>query len=256
MSLPGGGEFEIKTREYSIGRGASNDLPINAEGVSKVHATIKWLNHQFVITDQRSTNHTTVDGERLPPLEPKPLDPDREYTVTLGQRTRLLFSYHMGSPTQELKTEVEAAANPAPYGEKSATVADEALPRNVQAEIELTNQVGDTLGRQTITAPDVTIGRRKTNTLPFENAEISRLHAHLFWRENHFYLEDLDSGNGTFLDGYRLTRFEPVELAQGTTYHIRLGRESMAVRFRFRYTAKPLPQVHGADDEPTHIPEE
>jgi hypothetical protein len=198
-----------------------------------------------------------VDGERLSPLEPKPLEPDKDYVVTLGHKTRLQFSYHRGSPTLDAKTEVEAGnVVPSPLGEKTASVADEELPPNVQVEVELVNQAGDSLGKRTITTSDVMIGRKKTNTLAFDNAEISRLHAHLVWREHRYFLEDLDSGNGTFLDGYRLTRFDPVELAQGKIYQIRLGRESEAIRFRFRYVVTAPPQLPDEEDEPTLIPEE
>lgn len=249
-NMQGGRTFEIKTRDFTIGRGPSNDMTINAEGVSKVHVTIKYLNRQFVITDQRSTNHTVLDGERLPPLDPIPLIVGKEYTIMLGQKTRLQFSYHMINPPPEVQTELEATKLVPVPGEPSApavpapddTVAfviGEALPASVEAEIELLDQAGDSLGTQRVTSAEVTIGRKHTNTVAFDNPEVSRLHAHLFWRDGMFYLEDLGSGNGTFLDGQRIKRREPLELTPGTIYDIRLGRESAAIHFRFRYGSIP-----------------
>jgi VWFA-related protein len=264
-NMQGGRTFEITTREFTIGRGASNDLTINAEGVSKVHVTIKYVNHQFVITDQRSTNNTILDGERLAPLVPTPLMTGKEYTILLGQKTRLQFSYHTSNPLPALESTRLVrlpGAPPAPsfpaHEDTVTFVADLELPANLEAVVEMIDRAGGVLGTQTIIVPEVTIGRKSSNVLVFDNPEVSRLHAHIFWREGQFYLEDLDSGNGTFLDGQRLKRREPTELMPGTVHEIRLGRESAAIRFRFRYGAAPLPPVllQGDEDEPTQVPEE
>ena len=226
--------------------------------MSKVHVTIKYVNHQFVITDQHSTNHTVLDGVRLSPLDPTPLMAGKEYTILLGQNTRLQFSYHMTNPLPELGwtklVPVPGAATRPPisaYDETVMFVADLELPANIDAEIERIDSAGDSLGTQTITSPEVTIGRKSSNGLVFDNPEVSRLHAHLFWRESRFYVEDLDSGNGTFLDGQRLKRREPTQLAPETIHDIRLGRESAGIRFRFHYSAAPpSPQSQGDEDEP------
>lgn len=47
----------------------------------------------------------------------------------------------------------------------------------------------------------ITIGRREDNDLCLKrDTYVSRNHAVLYWREKHWYLEDKDSTNGTFIE--------------------------------------------------------
>ncbi len=46
---------------------------------------------------------------------------------------------------------------------------------------------------------------------------VSRRHARIYKREGHLYLEDLDSTNGTFLNGDRLEPYVPRRLSDGDT---------------------------------------
>ncbi len=55
-----------------------------------------------------------------------------------------------------------------------------------------------------------TIGRGQDCDLVLEGAGVSRRHAEIVWDRNHFSVADLNSKNGTFLNGRRLSR-GPVE---------------------------------------------
>jgi len=57
------------------------------------------------------------------------------------------------------------------------------------------------------------IGRELVNDLIISDSEISRKHARIFTKNNKLYLEDLNSTNGTFQSGKKITR--PVELRNG-----------------------------------------
>jgi tetratricopeptide (TPR) repeat protein len=65
---------------------------------------------------------------------------------------------------------------------------------------------------------------------------VSRLHAEISFLEGHFYLEDLNSRNGTFLDSTPVKG--KVEIANGSL--IRFGAEGPVVRFEFE---KEVPQT-------------
>jgi hypothetical protein len=69
---------------------------------------------------------------------------------------------------------------------------------------------------RTVTA----IGRADDNTLVLQDPFASAHHALILWREERWYLEDLDSHNGTYLNGKRLTGPQP--LASGD--HIGIGQ--------------------------------
>jgi pSer/pThr/pTyr-binding forkhead associated (FHA) protein len=51
----------------------------------------------------------------------------------------------------------------------------------------------------------LTIGRDKANGLPVPDAEASRVHARLETQGDVVYLRDLQSSNGTYLNGKRIT---------------------------------------------------
>lgn len=52
-----------------------------------------------------------------------------------------------------------------------------------------------------LTDGEMTIGRETNNDIHFQDAEISRRHARIFTRGDECYLEDLESTNGTTIDG-------------------------------------------------------
>ena len=64
-----------------------------------------------------------------------------------------------------------------------------------------------------------TFGRSQTNTVVLSDASISRQHAHIFYRDGSFWIEDLGSKNGTKLGTRRLDA--PARLKPGD--HLQLG---------------------------------
>lgn len=74
--------------------------------------------------------------------------------------------------------------------------------------------------------PVLTIGKKKGETdIVLEDVSVSRLHARIVQEKESFYLEDLNSTNGTFKNGLRLQPYEKRELA--TEDEVRIGRISL-----------------------------
>jgi hypothetical protein len=67
--------------------------------------------------------------------------------------------------------------------------------------------------RFVLSSPVVTIGRNPANELPIQDTYASSEHARLSAQDGIFYLEDLGSSNGTFVNGHRLG--EPIVLRHG-----------------------------------------
>lgn len=77
--------------------------------------------------------------------------------------------------------------------------------------------------------PTVTIGKKKEEAdVVLEDSSISRMHARIIKEKEYYYLEDLNSTNGTFKNGLRLQPYEKRRLEEGDD--IRCGR----VLFVFR----------------------
>ncbi|MEO5963229.1 MAG: FHA domain-containing protein, partial [Thermomonas sp.] len=53
---------------------------------------------------------------------------------------------------------------------------------------------------------DVVVGRSTDAGLCLQHSSISRQHARLFLEAGHWQLSDLDSKNGSFIDGVRVER--------------------------------------------------
>ena len=63
---------------------------------------------------------------------------------------------------------------------------------------------GDPAGRELQLAAVTTIGRASGNTVPLELAGVSRHHARILWDGASYMIEDLNSTNGTWLNGKRI----------------------------------------------------
>lgn len=82
---------------------------------------------------------------------------------------------------------------------------------------------------RTIEGEELTIGKkREESDVVLENPSVSRIHARISRENGVYFLEDLNSTNGTFQNGVRLNPYERRELAEGDD--IRCGK----VMFFFR----------------------
>jgi predicted component of type VI protein secretion system len=73
---------------------------------------------------------------------------------------------------------------------------------------------------------ELTIGRKEDNVVYLPERNVSRRHARLWRREDGFVLEDLQSSNGTRVNGVRIT--EPIELRDGDL--VTIGDYGFALR--------------------------
>ena len=81
---------------------------------------------------------------------------------------------------------------------------------------------------------DITVGRETDNKVPLAFNVLSRHHAHVFAADGAWFVEDLDSANGTFHRGKQLAPHAKTELANGDV--VRFGTITMSISF-----AEPAP---------------
>lgn len=75
----------------------------------------------------------------------------------------------------------------------------------------------------------ITIGREPDNKVALALGVLSRHHAKVYARDGVWFVEDLDSANGTFARGKQLAPNKPVELANGDI--VRFGTVAMSISF-------------------------
>ena len=74
-----------------------------------------------------------------------------------------------------------------------------------------------------------TIGKKKGEVeVVLEDASISRMHARILKEQENYFLEDLNSTNGTFKNGLRMQPYEKRKLEEGD--EIRLGKITLMFR--------------------------
>lgn len=91
--------------------------------------------------------------------------------------------------------------------------------------ISLTPLSGAPDGLQTFSAPEVVIGRSSASEFPITNDTVSSRHARLSYHHNQWWLEDLNSTNGTYLNGEPVST--PTVIVAGD--ELRVGQVSLLI---------------------------
>lgn len=167
-----------------IGRDAGNDVVVNDKEVSRRHAIIVDRGSQvFEISDLGSTNGTRVNGKQITNL----------YRLSTGDKI------HLGSFEINFSI-IEHRENHRPDTSQDTLIvkADKKQPRLIVT-------AGKQEGREfTLGSQVVQIGRetsRKSWDIALQDRSVSRPHVELKKQGEDYILEDLQSANGTILNG-------------------------------------------------------
>ena len=203
------------TGPLRIGRAPENELQLSVDGVSRQHASITPEGDAFWLEDLHSANGTFLNGEKIVARERLAhLD-----VITLGRLADLIVDARAASA---------AAASPAAVGDASLEAIDG--PEHA-APIP-------------IPPGEVTIGRQAPANVLIDSRVVSKLHARLRRAVDRLAIDDLDSPNGTFVNGARITTNHP--LRDGDTISI-AGVRSFRVRITGQSGAPPAAAPPAAD---------
>ena len=230
VSLTDGREYAIAGSSLVFGRDASCDVVVPGKDVSRRHAEIVQTPKGYLLVDSStngtSVNDARVEGQRLLA---------RADVITIGEEKFRFYADTAAPPPENPKpgpaASAPSAAAPAPApipptkGE-SAKLRETvhgvpAAPRPSGTPLASFLVRGGTLKGQrlSVKTPVVNIGRADYNDLVIPDESVSTTHAKLQRREGVWVLVDLDSTNGTFIDGDQIKGDAP--LAPGAT--VRFG---------------------------------
>ena len=234
VSLSDGREYQLAHGPTVFGRDASCDIVIESTDVSRRHAIIANGPAGYVLEDT-SANGVLVNGERIA----------ERRTLARGDVLRI------GPGEFRFYADAAAASDSPPPGAAhrlfdtvhGIPAMVPAFPSRPTAAPPLATVLVRTGGlrgqRLPIRTPVVNIGRADYNDLVFGEESVSASHAKLQRRDELWFLTDLDSTNGTYVDGEQL-RGE-VALMPGST--VRFG--DVTVLFDPTDVRGPQPVVGG-----------
>jgi pSer/pThr/pTyr-binding forkhead associated (FHA) protein len=225
VCLTDGREYTITGDTLVFGREAGSDVVVGGTEVSRRHAEIKATPEGYVLNDL-SVNGTYVNGDRI----------GRQHLLARADVIRIghdEFRFYADAPgpppprgrrsmppitAAQPPTGAGARLSDTLHGMPQSALSAAITPTTPQAAplASLLVRNGALKGRRLpVKVPVVNIGRGEFNDIVIADPSVSTSHAKLQRRDDIWMLTDLDSTNGTFVEGERLTG--EVALGPGTT---------------------------------------
>jgi len=158
----------------SIGASADSEIRIVARGVSRRHARIVVERDQYFLEDAGATNGTFLNGGRIQREALRHLD-----VITFGRDVDLIFIRREGETPAPIADRIANARVQVTDGAEAGTVVD--VPKG-----------------------ELTFGRAPSCNVVLASGLISKVHARIQRTANQVVLQDLQSINGTFVNGARV----------------------------------------------------
>ncbi len=250
-NMTNGQKWKITNTPFYLGRdvmGKPSVVDISFDDdprVSPEHAVITYDTHEqaYRVEDLDSKFGTYINGNRI--KHPYVLKAGTSVSLRLGTSTELRFVVMADSTTQG---GVKAPARPPIESDttrnddtdvvempKTSSVPEITIPkRPVSVPVgKLSVLRADPSPQQEVwhvTKADFTIGRGQNNDASLPGCTtVSRSHCKLSVRDNLYYVEDLDSANGTLVDRVELKPHQPYLLQPNVEHLIVLGRQRRVV---------------------------
>ena len=210
VSLVDGKEYAVPANGLVIGREASCDVVVAQNDVSRRHAEVGPGDQGYVVRDT-SANGVFVNGERVQGSQRLA----RSDVLRIGgEEFRFYADVLAAAPAAEAQpVAAPVPAAPAPEAARLAMMSAPTAPaqpayedpRPVLATLELRNE-GPTKGtRFPVRSVLAHVGRGAHNDIRLVDESVSETHAKLQRREDGWYVVDMDSTNGTYVGGTRIS---------------------------------------------------
>ena len=249
IELATGCVYPVPRDGLVIGRGAACDIELEGTDVSRRHAFVRPDGQGFTVTDE-SANGTYVNGVRINGTQ------RLGHGDVLGIGTEEFrldvhagLSATIGEPPSAgglvgRAPEPESAGLPRPRSDSSPAIRETMgtpvapVPRALAQLETARGPLGGHIFR--IERPVCALGRGEHNEVRLNDASVSSSHATLLLKRGTWYVVDLQSANGTYVDGYRVA----TERALPDGAALRAG--DVVMKFRVLAAAREMPSAtHG-----------
>ncbi len=196
------GKVAITGNSFVIGRAKDCSLPLDESLASRQHAEIVFESGVFSVRDRGSRNGTSVNGEKV--AGRRELKDGDE--IEIGA-TRLKFIWDRSRQDEEADEDKTRVASIADLGKKSPgqQVVEKKDKGNLQVKLRVID--GPLQGGvfRDWESP-LTIGRALDNHVVLLDDAVSIAHAQVVQEGELYFIVDLNSSNGTFLDGVKVQK--------------------------------------------------
>lgn len=195
-----GDEIPLISYETSIGRSNACDIVLAYTTVSRFHAVIAKRHGEWMVFDTNSKTGTFVGEERVIGITGTVINSGD--TVVFGNAP---FKFFERLPkVQDTETE-ETEDNPALFlGDEKFYTGEIIIPSKIKKGCKLRNCItGEEMNIDDM--DNILIGRGPDSHIRINSQAVSKVHALISRSGNDWIVEDLDSANGTLLNGEPVT---------------------------------------------------
>lgn len=198
--------FIKKGASLSIGRLPDNDIIIDNDAVSGKHAKIISKDDEYYIEDLKSTNGTFLNNKRVYSRKLT-----YEDTITIGKH-ELVFE--MAEDSENKPADSPKLSTGMASRDKTSALDtmdyQKIKAKNIYGSNRATLLILKFKGKQLrkyILKHDkhLMIGRLSDNDIVIENEAVSGKHAKIISKDDEYYIDDLNSTNGTFVNKKKIT---------------------------------------------------
>ena len=205
------GAFEISGR-HVIGRDPGCDFTVSSDSISRRHARLELREGRLMVTDLGSANGTFVNGQRV-----------GERVLRIGDEIRFdMESFRVEGPVDFGRTSVRPPAAAATRVRRDLGDAGATVPSTPPGCLEVV--AGMEARIFGLTKAKYVVGRAAGSDIQLPEGSVSSRHAQLERTGGGWRLTDLQSTNGTFVNGRRI---DSVDVNSGD--RIRFG--DVGIRF-------------------------
>lgn len=214
----------IEQEAVSFGRkGFGADIEIDHEMVSRQHASVKLDNGRLIIIDNHSKNGVSINDQRIQP------GVWREFGA--GDKLNIIgldITFATAVPVIQLPVQPPPSDNQQPQQRERSPLA----PAD-NKKVSINEKFKALLAAR----GPIRIGRATDNDIILPDQEpndklVSRHHAEIAFRDGDYWIEDLGSKNGTYINDERLYPQQPKIIAPQDSIIIHLHLFSLAEGYR------------------------